>query len=112
MKEFYNTLAIGENGLYAMVKRVSVKINEEILGRILHMSTNGMIPTGLEDKERIVSLIIGDNARYINGELLTNQLTIEMRLLYNFVTHILFSKIDRFDFISDRDLAIMESIME
>ena len=87
MKEFYNTLAIGENGLYALVKRVTVKINEEILGRILHMSIDGMVPTGLEDKEWTVSLIIGDNAKYTNGKLLANQLTAEMRLLHSFVTH-------------------------
>ena len=112
MKEFYNTLAIGEYGLYAVLRRVPIKINEEILGSILHMSINGLIPTGLEDKDRIVRLIIGDNAKYTNEELLANQLTVEMRLLHRFVTHILFSKIGRFDFIFDRDLVIMECIIE
>ena len=44
--------------------------------------------------------------------MLANQLNDEMRLLHSFVTHILFPKIGRFDFISDRDLAIMKYIME
>ena len=57
-------------------------------------------------------MIIGDHATYVNGELLANQLTVEMRLLHSFITHILFSKIERFDFISDRDLGIMKCIVE
>ena len=57
-------------------------------------------------------MIIGDHATYVNGELLANQLTVEMRLLHSFITHILFSKIKRFDFISDRDLGIMKCIVE
>ena len=112
IKEFYNTLAIRKIGLYAVVKRVTIKITEEILGRVIHMSTNGLVDTGLEDKKGTVRMIIGDNARYTNGELLANQLNAEMRLLHSFVTHILFPKIGRFDFISDRDLAIMKYIME
>ena len=76
-----------------MVKRITIKIDEEILGRILHMLATGSIPMGLEDKERTIRLIIGDSARYTNGELLANQLIVEMRLLHSFITHILFSKI-------------------
>ena len=93
MKEFYNTLAIGQNGLYVVVKRIIIKIDEEVLGRILHMSATGFIPTSLKDKERTIRLIIGDSARYTNGELLANQLSVKMRLLHNFITYILFSKI-------------------
>ena len=112
IKEFYNTLAIGENVLYAIVKRVTIKITEDMLGSVLHMSTNGLVDTGLEDKEGTVRMIISDNARYTNGELLANQLSAEMRLLHSFITLILFPKIERFDFISDRDLVIIKYIME
>ena len=79
IKEFYNTLAYGENGLYAVVKRVTIKITKEILGSVLYMSTSGIVDTSLEDKEDTVRMIIDDNARYTNGELLTNQLNAEMR---------------------------------
>ena len=112
MKEFYNILAIGHNRLYAMVKRTTIKVDEEMLSRTLHMSTNGSIPMGLEDKERTIRLIVRDNARYTNGELLANQLSVKIRLLHSFITHILFPKIGRFDFISDRVLIIMQSIIE
>ena len=112
IKKFYNTLAIGENGLYAVVRRVTIKITEEILGNVLHMSISGLVDIGLEDKEGTVNMIIRKNARYTNRELLANQLSVEMRLLHSFVTHILFPKINRFNFISDRDLAIMKYIME
>ena len=67
---------------------------------------------GLTDKEATIRLIIGENARYINEELPTNQLSIEMRLFHSFISHIFFPKIGYFDFISNRDLVIMQSIME
>ena len=107
MKEFYNTLAKGHNGMYGVVRDITIKIDEDILGRILHMSTNGTIHTGLVDKEATIRQIIGKNAIYINEKLLANQLSVEMRLLHRFISHILFSKIGRFDFASDRDLVIM-----
>ena len=75
IKKFYNTLAIGENGLYAIVKRVTIKITEDILESILHMLTNGLVDTGLENKEGTIRMIIYDNAQYTNGELLANQLS-------------------------------------
>ena len=76
------------------------------------MSSTRSIPTSLEDKKRTVRLIISDSARYTNEELLANQLTMKLRLLHRFVTHILFPKIGQFDFISDKDLIITQSIIE
>ena len=62
IKDFYNTLALGENGLYVVVKRVTIKITKKILERVIHMSTNGLVDTDLEDKEGTIRMIIGDNA--------------------------------------------------
>ena len=76
------------------------------------MSTNGLVDISLEDKESTARMIIGDHAKYTNGELLANQLSAKMWLLHSFVTHILFLKISRFNFISDRDLGIMKYIIE
>ena len=107
MKEFYNSLTKGHNGIYEKVRGITIKIDEEILERILYMSTDGTIPTGLTDKEATIRQIIGENTKYINGKLLANQLSVEMRLLHSFISHILFPKIGYFDFISDKDLFIM-----
>ena len=93
IKEFYNALAIGKNGLYAVVRKVTIRIIEDILGHVLQMSTTRLINIDLENKEDTARMIIGDHATYVNGELLASQLTTEMRLLHNFVTHILFPKI-------------------
>ena len=35
VKEFYNTLSIGNDGVYAVVRRVTIQLNEDILGQIL-----------------------------------------------------------------------------
>ena len=112
IKEFYNTLAIGENGLYALVRKVTIRIIADILGHVLQMSTTGLINIDLESKEDTARMIIGDHAIYVNGELFANQLTAEMWLLHSFVTHILFFNMRRFNFISDRDLGNMKYILE
>ena len=78
IKEFYNTLAIGENGLYAVVRKIVIRVTEDILGHVLQMSTSGLIDIDLENKGDIAKIIIGDHATYVNGELLANQLTAEM----------------------------------
>ena len=93
MKKFYNSLAKENNRIYGIVRCITIKIDEKILERILHISTDSIAPTGLADKEVTVRLIVGENVRYVNGELLANQLSMEMRLLYSFITHILFPKV-------------------
>ena len=42
------------------------------------MSTNGLVDISLEDKESTTRMIIGDHAKYTNGELLANQLSAKM----------------------------------
>ena len=112
MKEFYNTLVKGHNQIYGVVRGITIKIDKKNLGITLHMSTDGSIPIVLVHKETTIRMLIGENIRYINGELLANQLSVEMRLLHSFISHILFLKIGHFDFISNRDLVIMQSIIE
>ena len=62
MKEFYNDLSNGNNGIYGIVRVRTLKIDKEILERTLHMSTNSIVPTGLVDKEATIRLIIGETA--------------------------------------------------
>ena len=35
IKKIYNTLAIRENGLYVVVRKIVIRITEEILGHVL-----------------------------------------------------------------------------
>ena len=42
------------------------------------MSTDGLVDIGLEDKKGTTRMIISNHAKYINEELLANQLTAEM----------------------------------
>ena len=44
MKKFYNIFAKENNGIYGIVSGITIKIDEEILRRILHMSTDGIAP--------------------------------------------------------------------
>ena len=83
-----------------------------LLGRILHLSTEGVESTVHSEREITLRLILGRNDVGPQYVLTANQLSFEMRLLYSIITHILFPKIDNFDFILERDLIIMHCILE
>ena len=72
IKKFYNTLAIRENVLYAIVRKITINVIEEILRHIFQISTTGLIDLCFENREDTVHMIVGENSRYTNGELLAN----------------------------------------
>lgn len=51
------------------------------------------------------------DVRYV-GNLLTNQLSLEMRLLHNMVSIIFFPKTRRLDWVTERDIAFMHYMIE
>ena len=111
VKEFYNTLSIENDGIYAVVRRVTIQLNEDILGQILQLPNQGVTDLTLEDEDNTIRKVLGPNVKFSNGEILANQLFAELYLLHTCVTHILFSRIGRFDLIIDRDLVMMQHIM-
>ena len=112
VKEFYNTLSIENDGIYAVVRRVIIQLNEDILGRILQLPNQGVTDLTLEDEDNTIRKVLGPNVKFSNGKILANQLSTELRLLHTYVTHILFPRIGRFNLITDRDLVMMQHIME
>ena len=71
------------------------------------LPNQGVTDLTLEDEDNTIRKVLGPNVKFNNGEILANQLSAELRLLHTCVTHILLSRIGRFDLIIDRDLIMM-----
>ena len=68
-------------------------------------------PPPSKPKEVTLRLILGREDIGPLDVVSANQLSPEMRLLHSIVTHILFLKINRFDFLFERDIIIMHCIL-
>ena len=71
-----------------------------------------MAPNHLFDQAKTLKAILERDDVDIMEELFANQLSMEMRLLHHIIRRILFSKIDRFDFISETDAIIIQHIIQ
>ena len=64
----------------------------------------------LEDKTRVLEAIRSNyNSK---GNIVASTLSLEMRLLHNFISRIFIPRSGRFDWVSERDLAFMEKIVK
>ena len=112
VREFYGTLARGSYGFVSIVRGKKINVTTNIIGEVLNISTKGDAPTIHSDREVTLKLILGrDDVNPIDN-VSASQLSVEMRLLHNIIERILFPKVGRFDFIFERDLILMHSIIE
>ena len=86
-------------------------ITKTLVSRVLQMNTEGVAPTFHSNREATLRLILGRDQVNPLKVVSVNQLAIEMRLLHSIISHILISKTDRFDFLSERDLIMMHYIL-
>ena len=112
IREFYGTLVRGFGGFICVVRWISMTITHLILSRILHLVTEGVEATAHSEREKTLRLILGREDVEPLDIVSANQLSAKMWHLHSIVTHILISKIGRFDYISKRDLIIMHCILE
>lgn len=62
------------------------------------------------DRGAALSRLIGKNVAKIK-KIRANQLPLELRLLHNICSMVLFPKTDRFEYVSERDIVIMDSVI-
>ena len=112
VKELYGTLARSFDGFASTVKEITMNNTHILLGRILHLATEGVENIVHSEREITLRLILGREDVGPLDVVSINQLSPKMRLLHSIIIHILFPKIGLFDFISERDLIIMHCILE
>ena len=109
VRSFYENLKVRDECLESLVKRKKIVISEELLSTLFKMSHNGSKFLDLEDKSRVLEAI----RRSFNskGNIVASSLSLEMRLLHNFISRIFIPRSGRFDWVSERDFGFMERVI-
>ena len=112
VKKFYNTLVDVEDGCRSMVGGKSLYITVDVMSKISQASTKGYAEINFSDKGTILRLICEKDESNHEAEISASQLSTKMRLLHSIICHILFSRTDRFDYLTERDLILMYCILK
>ena len=112
VREFYSSLTRGSGGFTYTIRGVPITIIEILVSRILQMSNEGITPSTHSDKESTLKLILGRDEVNPLEVISVGQLSIEMRLLHNFISRIFIPRTGRFDWVSEWDLAFMKKVIK
>ena len=112
VQEFYAFLKTGMGGLVSEVRGVRIRVSEESLSELLHLPCIGATPEKPENKMRALQLIMENENFDFSMKVIASSLSAEMRLLFSIINRILFPKTGRFDLITERDLAVMECMIQ
>ncbi len=82
------------------------------MSELLHLHCEGATPERPKSKLRALQLIFERDDFNYSENVIASSLSAEMRLLHNFIGRILFPKSGRFVHISERDLVIMEHVIQ
>ena len=109
---FYKNLIVGEEHIESRVKEKRIIISEVSLSSLLHMPHIGNKFLELECRKIALQTIIKRDDVNIIGTILVSSLSLEMRLLHNFISRIFIPMTRRFDRVSERDLAFMKKVIK
>ena len=83
VREFYNTLGHVGNRFKCIVRGQHLYITEDVLARILQISTQGYVVNSLSDRVATLRLIFERDDINPVSEIPTSHLSTEMRLLHS-----------------------------
>ena len=112
ISEFYGSLARGSGGFTYRIRGTLITITHILIGRVIQMSTEGITPSIHSDRKCTPKLILGRDEVNPLDVISASQLSVQMGLLHSIISDILYSKIGRFNFLSEWDLIIMHYILE
>ena len=111
IREFYGSLGRGADGWTATVRGVTFILTTEVLSQILQIPSSGAVLDVLADRDDGIRCILErDDIRGVTT-VTAVQLSVEMRLLHHVVARIFLPKTGRFDYITERELLIMTSLV-
>ena len=103
-------LSLGDNGIVSIVKNTLIFVNLETLHEELQIPLVehfDIVPSRRES----LAVIMNNEDIDIDKDYFIRYFSPQMRLLHHIVNKIFFPKIDRFDFVTQRDIYIMYHIL-
>lgn len=108
IREFYGSLARGEDRWAAIVRGSMILVSDEMLSRVWETPHHGIIANGLGDKEvGFICILEKDDVQGIS-----TLVSMETRLLHHIMAWILLLKTGQFDFIIEWELMLMVVIVQ
>ena len=80
-----------------MMKGIHIALDERRLGHLLEVPRSGICYLNLTEKIEALKCVLERKNVNENEQLMTNHLSIEMRLLHSIISHIIFPKVGRHD---------------
>ncbi len=112
VQEFYSTVHRGDGGIEGTVLGVPLRVTEDLVAHILHLPLVGVAPAHPEDRFEALTIVLGQPPQSPLDEVSASSLPIEVRILLSILSRSIFPKTGRFDFVNERDLAIMSYILQ
>ena len=112
VQEFYSTVHRGDGGIEGTVVGVPLRVTEDLIAHILHLPLVGVAPAHPEDRVAALTVVLGHPPQSPLDEVSASSLPIEVRILLSILSRSIFPKTGRFDFVNERDLAIMSYILQ
>ncbi len=112
VQEFYSTVHRGDGGIEGTVLGVPLRVTEDLIAHILHLPLVGVAPAHPEDRFEALTIVLGHPPQSPLDEVSASSLPIEVRILLSILSRSIFPKTGRFDFVNERDLAIMSYILQ
>ena len=99
VKEFYIKLNLEDSKLFAIVKNTLIQVNPKILHEELKIplvAHSDAVPS----RRACLTIIMKNENLDFEKDYLVRDFTLQMRLIHHIVNKTFFSKVDRFDFVS------------
>ena len=110
VRNFYENLIVGDDYLESQVKGKRIILSEELLSSLFRMPHIGNKYLELDDKPQALEAIRGTyNSK---GNIVASSLSLEMRLLHNFISRIFIPRSDRFDWVSEETWPLWKRLSE
>ena len=97
VRTFYEHLIIGEEHIESTIKGKRIIISEASLDSLLEMPIEGYKYLVLKDKMKALRIVLERDDVDENEIVKASSLSLEMRLLHNFISRIFLPRFDRFD---------------
>ena len=101
-------MIVGEEHIESKVKEKRIILFEKLLSSLLQMLHAKNKYLDLECRQTTIQIIMERDDVNLVGTIIASSLSLEMRLLHNFISKIFIPRIGRFDWVSDREASWKE----
>ena len=105
-------MIVGEEHIESKVKEKRIILSEELLSSLLQMPHTKNKYLELDYRKTAIQTIMEKDDANLVGTIIASSLSLEIRLLHNFISRIFIRQTGRFDWVNEHDLGFMEKVIK